>query len=282
MRPDIGGTPARILESNKINNLEKSEQEFIAILDPFDLSRDQRKLVLGDYKTPSIKFPINETNVNLNSELVKPPSSKEIITLMEQAENSVIGKIQNNYKLNINEIKNRYNQLKINLAKLAEESLNLREFMNGIITLLSPKINLIKIEEVLSKNKNLIYEILEKTDIPVRAVCPKCNCFIRMNLKEKTPCCSISSEEIINSGKYLPQEGFLAVITYFCGYLTYDSGNEKAEQAKIILNKIGKTGNPILSYRQKEKLTMFESYLLGDLNNSQNKIDRRIKWKNLI
>jgi len=271
---DIGGTPANILKNNKLilakaNNI--LTEEIVAILDPFDLARAERTLELGDYKTKAIKFPIEVPNgkTDLNSESVNPPSPKECKDLFEYAENAVLGKIQNIYgkRININKVKEKYELLKQTVEKLAGDSTNLREFMNGLIKILAPNLKTINLEEVLSRNVSVIYSILEKIDIPVRAICPSCNCFVQMYLRDKTSCCSYPADEIIKSGRYIPQEGFLSVIIYLCGYQTLSNNQEKIEQTTRIMGMIGKQGNPIITYKKcgNEK-TMFESFLLGDEN----------------
>lgn len=270
MKIDIGGTPEKVMESNKFRIARLNgefEENLVAILDPFDLSRDQRKLYLGDYKTPSIKFSVDVPNgqTNLNSEAVKPPKSKDCATLLESAENSVIGKMQTIYgkRIDISKIKERYNLFKKNIIKLADFSSNLREFMNGLLKLLAPNLEIIKLEDILSRNSSMIYNILEKTDIPVRAICPSCNCFVQMFLRGKTPCCNIPGDSVIKCGKYIPQEGFFAVITYLCGYSTYDNSQEKVEQSERIMTLIERKGQVLITYKPQEKRTMFESYLLG-------------------
>lgn len=268
---DIGGTPANILERNlfrvaKLNGIK--QERLIAILDPFDLSRAERKLVLGDYKTSAIKFPVEIPNnqTNLNSEKVSPPNPEECRRLLQSVDNLIIGKIQGIYskKLNVIEVRQRYCKFVKDTENLAKISGNLREFMNGIVTLLSPDLKLVKLEDILSRNSQIVCEILEKTDIPVRAICPSCNCFVQMSLREKTPCCGISNGEIIQSGKYIPQAGFFAVILYLCGYEVYSNNTEKEMQAKEIMSRITKTDFLLARYSEMQNRTMVESYLLGD------------------
>jgi len=271
---DIGGTPANILKNNKLI-LTKSNgiqiEDFVAILDPFDLARNERKLELGDYKIKALKFPVDVlyNKTELNAECVNSPSVKECKDLFEYAENAVIGKIQNVYGkiININKIKEKYELLKQNVEKLAGTSTNLREFMNGLIKILAPNLKTIKLEDILSRNVSVIYDILEKTDIPIRAICPICNCFVQMCLKGTTPCCDYPAKEIMKSGRYIPQEGFLPVIIYLCGYQTLSNNQEKIEQTTRIMGMIGKQGNPIITYKKcgNEK-TIFESFLFGGEN----------------
>ena len=194
---DIGGTPASILKNNKFelalaNNISK--EKLIAIVDPFDLSRAERKISLKNRK---IKIPIKVKNVNISSDCITP---------------------------------------------------NLRKFMNNLIKLNYPDLKIIKLEKILSENKTIIYNLLKEIEIPVRAICPKCNQFKKIILGNKTPCCNISGEKIINSGRYLPQTGFLCVITYLCGYKTYSNDAIKIEQVKKIMNKLNLKGNPIKTY----------------------------------
>jgi hypothetical protein len=268
---DIGGTPANILKDNKLAIAKANGlllDNLVIILDPFDLARAERKIELGAYKTRAIKFPIDvpESEVDLDSENVSPPSPEECKELFENVEAAVIGKIQSIYgrKIRIEKIKERYSKLKENIEVLARDSNNLRNFMNGLIKLLSFGLKTIKLEDILSQNSEIVYNILEKMDIPSRAVCPSCNNFVRLSLRGKTPCCNIPADEIIKTGRYIPQNGFLPVITYLCGYCTYSNSQEKMQQAAEILKNMGKNGNPIINYAKIEEKTMFESYLLGD------------------
>jgi hypothetical protein len=275
---DIGGTPANVLGSNKIyiaraNGI--SSEQLIAILDPFDLSRAERKLELGDYKIKAIKFSVDvpENKNEFNSEMVNSPNYEEFLRLFESAEGAVIGRIQGTYgkRINIQKIKEKYSILKERAKELSQNSGNLREFMDGLIKLLAPGLKIAKLEDILSQNYSIVYEILEKTDIPARAICPSCNCFTEVFLKPRFSYCSNCSKELLNediikSGKYIPQQGFLPVITYFCGYLAYSNSKEKIEQTESIMKMLGKSGSPVVEYKEAEKRTMFESFLLGGEN----------------
>lgn len=280
MLVDIGGTPAKILAGNKfwIARASKiNENQLVAILDPFDLARAERKLVLGDYKISSIKFSVKIPNgrTELSSEFVSAPNPNEIRKSFESAKEGVIGKIQSVYgkRANIQKIKERYNLVKNKIENLAVSSKNLREFMNNLFGILAQDIKVIKLEEVLSLNKEIVYGILKKTDITARIICPRCNMFYEDTLKKKSSRCAKCNQEnenkqIIESGIYIPQDGFFAVITYLCGYKTYSSflsAQEKIKQAKKIIKLLGIKGNPIKVYREpSKKRTMFESYLLGE------------------
>jgi len=269
---DIGGTPANILESNKLRiaRLNKVDSDqLVAIVDPFDLSRIERKLVLGDYKIQAIKFPARVSDTSLNSEYVESPSLDDCRRLLAAAKSKVLGKVQSTYgkRIDLKDVEDRYETFLKDVERVAVGSSNLREFMNGLINLLTPDLRIIKLEDILTENSDKVRALLEKVDIPVRAICPRCNLFVNMSLKEKTSCCEISGEEIINSGKYIPQEGFLPVITYLCGYQTYSNSEEKKQQVQEIMRNIRIEGNPLKSYEKpKKEMTMFESFLLGGQN----------------
>lgn len=275
MKIDIGGTPEFLMLDNtlriaKLNGC--NPDDLVAILDPFDLSRAQRKLELGDYKIKSIKFPVEVPGgaVDMSSDKVKPPKSEEILPLLEAAEQAVIGKLQSTRKnMDINQVKERYSYFKKKLLALSNQTADLRDFMNCLVNLLSPALRIIRLEDILSGNIEIVYEILNRVDIPARAICPSCSRFTELWLKSRYSNCSrcsnpISSEDIIKSGRYIPQAGFFAVITYLCGYRTFSNSEEKTEQARKIMQEIGIIGEPILTYQEpKTRQTMFESYLFG-------------------
>ena len=218
---DIGGTPAKLIESNKLELAKAngiSEKQLIAILDPFDLSRVERRI---KYKSYNIKFPINSKEVNRTSE------TEQVI-------------VPENIPKEIKEIVNN--------------SKNIRELMNNLVKFFYPTLKTIKLEEVLSKNKNAVYSILKKIKIPVRAICPKCNKFKKIWLGDNFMCCNVEDSEIINSGRYVPQEGFLPVITYLCGYKTFSNSIEKKEQIKKIKEILKFKGNPLVNYIKQGKL----------------------------
>jgi hypothetical protein len=212
---DIGGTPANILEKNKLRTARAQgikDEDIVIILDPFDLSRKERKF---NYKGISIKFSIETKDVNIDSEKKIPY-------------------IKNNPP---NEIK-----------KIIDSSVNLRELMNNLVKFTYPKIKTIKLENILAKNKEVIYNILKKTKIPVRAFCPKCGYIRNIILGDNMMCCSVSDKDIINSGKYIPQKGFFALITYLCGYKTLSNNKEKINQTIEIMKKINIKGYPFKKY----------------------------------
>jgi hypothetical protein len=125
---------------------------------------------------------------------------------------------------------------------------NLREFMNNLVRMKYPFLKLIKLEIVLSENKEIILDLLKKIKIPVRAVCPRCNMFRKIILGKEEMCCGVCDNEIINRGKYVPQQGFLSVITYLCGYKTFSNDPIKKEQIEKIRELIEFEGDPLVNY----------------------------------
>lgn len=217
---DIGGTPANIFEKRKFEIAKYngiSESQLVAILDPFDLSRYERTFKYNGLK---IKFPIKSNDVDLDSE-------KEPVI------------IPNNLPLQIQEI--------------AKSSNNLRDLMNNLVKFFYPNLKTIKLERILSKNKKIIYQVLKKMKIPVRSICPKCNKFRKIIFGGNEMCCNVKDEELIDLGRYIPQQGFFAVIIYLCGYKTFSNDQEKIEQSKRIMKSLGIAGKPIKTYiKQKE------------------------------
>jgi histidyl-tRNA synthetase len=220
---DIGGTPEKIIEDKKLELAKANgilQEQLIAILDPFDLSRAQRTI---NYKGKKIKFPINSKEVELNSE-------KEPVVISKKWPDEI--------------------------KEVANYSSNIRELMNNLVLFFYPNLKIIKLEEVLSKNKDKVYNILTKTKIPVRAICPKCNKFRKTVLGNNSMCCNLNDKEIINSGKYIPQNGFLSAITYLCGYRTFSNDKEKAIQLEEIRKKLRFKGNPLVNYIKEDKLNI--------------------------
>ncbi len=280
---DIGGTPERLLAKDfpqiiVLNNLNNSQ--IVAILDPFDLSRAERKLELGDYKIRSLNFSVEVPNgwTELSSELVSPPKPEECKRLFDSAESCVLGKLQSIYgkRVNLSKVRERYAVLRNEVTKLAKDADNLRDFMNGLTKILLPEIIIIKLEEILYQNKSVVYKILEKADISARIICPRCNMFYEDTLRKESSICTKCNmknpnRQIIDSGKYVPQKGFLPAITYLCGYMTLSNDSDKVVQTNAIFDKLGVKGSAILPYNALENgMTMFERYLLGDSNNYKN------------
>ena len=123
---DVGGTPANILKKkNVLNALENgiNEKEIIAILDPFDLSRAERKF---EYNGKSIKFSISSNDISKDSE-------KESILFSEN--------------------------IPTEIKSLANNSKNLRDLMNNVVRFIYPNLKTIRLDEVLSSNKKIISNI---------------------------------------------------------------------------------------------------------------------------
>jgi hypothetical protein len=120
--------------------------------------------------------------------------------------------------------------------------------MNNLVKWKYPDLRLIKLEDVLSKNKDIIYRILKKINIPVRAICPKCNKFKKIVLGENSVCCDTDENNIISSGKYIPMQGFFSVIISLCGYKIFSNSAEKENQAKEIMDRLGISGETLQNY----------------------------------
>lgn len=290
---DIGGTPSNILGRNKYDVAAAegiSLKKLIVILDPFDLSRSERRLELGDYKIKAIKFSIEVPGgqTNLTSEKVVPPTMEYCQNQLNKIEGIVLGKIQSEYGkyINMKKIKDRFSVFRKRVEGLAENSINLREFMEGLVKLLVPRLSFVKLEEVLSKNSKIVFDILNKLDVPARTICNNCNRFIDISLRKKElecPFCNakLFCKDIIDSGKYIPQKSFLPVITYLCGYLTYSNSQEKIEQVRRIMKVIQKNGEPIKTYQEpKIKMTMFESFIFDGQKETFTLKCNSIKYKN--
>jgi hypothetical protein len=247
---DFGGTPANILKSNALD-FKKIKQESIFILDPFDLSREERTIFLGECK---IKFPIEIRNlsVDASSEFCSAPDYNKTKELLE----SSIGKLPIEIK----------NKLIEKILFVLSNSKNLREFMGGLVKLVYPSVKFVRLEEVLSINSDKIKNLLLKTEIPIRTVCPECKRFTRLILPKEEKCtkCSkkISSEQIINSGEYIPQEGFFAILTYLCGYKTFSKSEAKRLQIKEINKKLNTKFEPLFYDEDFNiKTTSFERFI---------------------
>ena len=277
MKIDVGGTPASVIRNNRIikmeyNNLDTSTA--VAILDPFDISREERKLELGSYKFKSIKFPIDIRGSieDISSEKISAPSPNVCFQLFQNAKDNILGTIKSRYpnKIDLKTLNERYNLFQKKAMGLAAASKNLREFMNGLISLLCPNLKLITLEEVLSKNAEIVRNILKKTEVPVRAICPSCGRFNYILLGNNNSLCKncqslLNEKELINSGRYIPQQGFLTVITYLSGYLTFSNNKEKEERTSKIFKILGLDDYPLQNYTLPLNcLTMFESYLFDN------------------
>ncbi|MEM4703057.1 MAG: HisS family protein [Candidatus Pacearchaeota archaeon] len=212
---DIGGTPANILEKKKYGLAIKNGTPKEKIVAILDPFDLSRKERTFEYNGKKIKLKIKSRNVNLNSEIEK-------VAVPEGLPFFGI--------------------------------MNVREIMNNLVKFFYPNLKTINLEEVLSKNKQIVYGILKKTKTPVRAICPSCNQFRRILLGENSMCCNVKDNEIIDSGKYIPQEGLLPVILFLCGYKTFSNDKEKSKKIKNIQKIIGFKGNPLVNYIKEEEL----------------------------
>jgi hypothetical protein len=234
---DFGGTPANILKGKAID-FEKIKQESIFILDPFDLSREERTISLEDGKR-KIKFPVDmdKLSVDISSEFCCAPDYNKTKELLESSlEKLILGP----------EIKKKLIE---EILPVLSNSNNLREFMEGLVKLIYPRAKFVRLEEVLARNSDKIKKILAKVDIPIRVICPECKRFTNLTLPKGEICkkCNkkISTEEIISSGDYIPQKGFLAILTSLGGYKTFSKSEEKKLQIKEINKSLGINLDPL-------------------------------------
>lgn len=186
---DAGGTPAYAITSKKYEKLlQKIDKEnVILILDTFDLSRKERTISVNSAK---IKFQIEVKDVNLSADAVPAPKSYV-----------VNGEISPELKTYLN--------LLINNCK------TLREFMNSLIKYVAKDLKTCLLEDVLASIKERVKKIVEKTQITARAVCPVCNKFNKIILREKT-CCGA---DVLETGRYVPQDGYLRPFLLLAGII---------------------------------------------------------------
>lgn len=274
---DIGGTPSNILGKTKKNfaySLGYQTNNLMIILDPFNLARIERYLPIGDnYKIKQIKFSVNvpEGNTDLSSEAVSAPDPEKIKQDLIIAKPKILGKIIGDYGWKITdkkELERRYNQLIQEIPDIANNSLNLRQFMNSLVKKFTGQINTILLEDLFSKNPNITYDLMKKFKIPARAICPECNTFQNIILGEDLSCCNVPSDIIIKSGRFIPEEGFFPVLTYLNGYKTFTpKGREYIQNAQKILNKMEIPNDTVaVEYDDPEKqLTAIEFYLLDGI-----------------
>jgi len=264
---DFGGTPEKIMESNPVEILLKKADNYqmIAILDPFDLSRAQRRFVLSK-KCPRIKFSVG----NINSEKYSADKFKVCI---EEAKQSL--ELAENYVLNLfpgfkgKDIARVYSEFRQEAINIAKNSLSLRDFMNSLFKYLLPaEIKTERMEDILSKNKDKIYSLLEKYPINVRAFCPECGKTEWTNINkdnlEELVCC-IPKRRLIETGSYIPEGKFLRLIVALGGITSLiDSECDYLNEAIDLLDKNFKSYNVLIKDKYSES-TMFESYMLRKL-----------------
>lgn len=164
-----------------------SKENIILVLDPFDLSRNERTIVVGDVK---IKFELDANDVKLSADAIPAPKT---------------------YKTN----KEIDAELKDVLNNLCSECKTLRDFMNCLVCYFAKDLKICLLEDVLISIKDKIKQLAKAKQIPVRAICPICNKFCRINLGGET-CCG-ASEEIIDTGRYIPQEDYFRPFLLLAG-----------------------------------------------------------------
>ncbi len=274
---DIGGTPDNVLSQDKASIAYKiglKPEQLVLILDPMNQARAGRSLSLGNFTVNKIKFPIDEVDdQDFSAELAPSPDSNYIKQKFADVKSKVIGNIFDKYtwriKNNIKVVEKRYNEISSKITFLAKESPNMREFMNSIVAYLFSPIKVIKLEDIFAKNPENTYALIEKFSVPVRAVCPLCNLFIKNTLGEELACCGVAPEKIIKGGTFIPEEGFFPILTYLNGYRMFLRDNhEYLEKVPELLSKakLLKETNPFVTYPSSEpRVAKFESKLIEGL-----------------
>ncbi len=268
---DVGGGSSNILERNTIAIALASgikPEQLVIVLDPVDLSRADRELPLGDYKIKKIKFKVDVPETDRSSEAVAPPTPDSCEASFESARSGVMGSMINQYNKRLidrNELDRRYTFLKNKVVDLSKNTTNLREFMKGLVSVLLPApIKMILLEEVMSKNTEVVYELINKfKDVEYRAICPSCKLFVIDKAGKELGCCGVESDEIIQGGKYILQDGFFTAAMYLSGYTPFLSSSSKyGKLARDIMQKVGKEFKAVIYEKPLYNKTMFEDYML--------------------
>ena len=201
---DIGGTPAYLISSRNLQNILRyfEKEKLILVLDPIDLSREERTIIVNSSK---IKFEIDMSGINICADAIAPPKT-----------------YKNNGKID--------EKLENFIAEIMVRCKNLQEFMEELVRYFSFNIKMCKLEFILSSLSNKIIEISSRIKIPVRAICLICKKFVKINLGENT--CCIMGLEIIKSGRYIPQEGYLRPILLLAGIMPLISDEKALELFK--------------------------------------------------
>ena len=208
---DIGGTPAFVINAREYEViLQKfSKERVILVLDPFDLSRNERTIVVNGVR---IKFEIDANDVNISADTIPAPKT---------------------YKAN----KEMGAELKGVLDDSCRECKTLRNFMNSLVCYFTKDLKICLLEDVLISIKDKILQIIKTKQIPVRAICPICNKFCRINLGEKT-CCG-ASKEIIETGRYIPEKGYFRPFLLLAGIIPSIPETEMIAEFKKRCEELG-------------------------------------------
>jgi len=273
---DVGGTPANVLEKGKLGFLLDSgikPEQLVIVVDPFDLSRIERSLILGNeggvkrFKF-SAEVPGSEKT---SSEYARSPLKDDVMLLFQGNRGKILDSFYRKHQIFKPDAKKiisvRYDSLQAQVTECASKSKNLRDFMNSLIGTLSPvPVKLTYLESVLAENKTTVYDVLKQRDIEARVFCPGCGkitpyVFSQARIEEKV-CCS-TANEIIEKGSFVPEEGMLPTLLYLSG-ITPCLGKDSSYGAKAIdiLKSLGRFDRPFVMYSGSPKETMFEYYLL--------------------
>ncbi len=275
---DVGGTPANVLEKGKIGFLVDrgiKPEQIVMIADPFDLSRVERSLVISDVgNVRRLKFPVRVPGTEkFSSERVSPPTKEEVLQLFQSNRGKILDALYNKYQIfkqvRKKAIAERYNKLQEAVTESAEQSENMRVFMNSLIKILSPlPVQLRYLESVLSTNQDRIYEVLKVRDIEARVFCIGCGRIIpytfNSNRLEEKVCCS-TAETIIEKGSFVPEESMLPTLLYLSG-ITPCVGKDSSygTRAIEIIKSLGKFDRPFIMYSRRLDKTMVEYFFLRE------------------
>ncbi len=237
---------------------------------------------------------------DFSAEKAPPPLQAEVQKRFELAKPKVIGNLLSNYEWKTRdgwkESQRRYDEMAARIASIAGTAPNMREFMNSVVAYLFSPIKTIRLEEVFAKNPNAtryLIEVVKKVGwdkkeitkdeggnitgevitreykIPARAVCPLCNLFVDSHLGEELNCCGVPADEIIASGKFIPEWGFLPILTYLNEYRIFTrEGKDYINTALKLMKELGaiKEGDtPFVLHPSEAKVAKFESKLVDGL-----------------
>jgi hypothetical protein len=271
---DVGGTPAKVLENGKISLLLDagiSSEQLVVVLDPFDLSRAERSFALsnsGAIKRIKFSVPV-AINEKISAGCAKSPQAEDVFERFSRDRDENLGAIYVKYGVRLGSreaVAKRYDLLAQNMGILADASLNLREFMDGVVSILSPvSIKFKHLESILSANQEQMYKLLRIRDVGARIFCADCgsvyNDILSKDKLERKACCS-DLRTVIQRGSYIPLNGILPVLLYLSG-INPSMSNDSPYKDNVfgILKSLKELNRPLFIYSGKSK-TMFENYLL--------------------
>lgn len=258
---DIGGTPAKVLENDKISHLEKlnmSSEQTLAILDPFDSSRSERSIAISNtgrfqkIKVPLLKnFPIETP-----SDFIQPGKLTKVYESFSMQKERICSQLYQKYpflKKKREEILQRYNQFLDRLEIICKDSPNIRDLMDSVLLeLLPPKSNCRRLESVLEGNHLVTLEILREREMKTRIFCSGCKKIIPVTMnfqdKNKEICEHLNFLEAVHKGTYIPDGSTLTAILFCSGINPLLNIHSPYLTDTIqVLKKLGRLDRPVLS-----------------------------------